>query len=184
MKPPELSTILSRFKRSTFHARLFVNDEATPVEIEYRGSRMTIRNLEDLPPYVQLEEGIVKVSDDGYKWEKVDDEEESQELQIYRILDPSWVLEVTSFEHYEKKPRFPVETWRGAYKVKELRLPDPVKNFLKQDGIFRWIRARVFDRTELLEMTQKDFPPFADTITLVFDSWRSISLLYYTLFIP
>jgi hypothetical protein len=170
MNPPELPIILHNFKRRTVHARLLVNNVATPVEIEYRGSRMTIRNLEDLPPYVRLEEDVVKASDDSYNWERVDDEE-SQEFQIYRVLDPNWVLDITRFEPYDEEPRFPVETWHGTYNVEELRLPDRVKNFLMEGGSQRWIRARVFDHAELLEMTQEDFPPFADTITLEFDNW-------------
>lgn len=169
-----IDEIVNHFKEEKFvFARVILNAEATPVVIEYEPNKMTVNHLgEDLPPFLRFliydrKVKEIQASSDRIDWKPLE-EDIGQELKIYLLLNPTFLLPRIKLERPPIKvtPRnFFIE---GSYHVGELDLSQHVKEYFEEEGnIERWIKLYVIDK-HLLFISQQDFPPFQDTITLLF----------------
>lgn len=162
-----LSEVLNPFKSGQAQARLFVNDAPTNVVLTWDRSSMTIENLEDLPHVRLHPDGRLEISKDATEWLRTD-EEMASSLQVYRTLDPIAILPKTEFINVAERGAFTIK--EGNYSVNRLDLPNTVVKFFERHGdTRRWVRVSQLDGM-LVELTQRDFPPFPDMISLNFFS--------------
>jgi len=165
-----IAKMTERFKEERIlFASVIVNAEITPIFLEYEPDKITINNLgEDLPPFIRIwrDEKKVKASSDKIKWLELD-EHESQELQIYRLLDPVFLLPGVDVERTVEVTSkiFLID---GSYPVNKLDFPQAlIEHFEEEKNLLRWIRLYILD-DGLLSMSQQDFPPYSDVVTLLF----------------
>jgi|RhiMethySRZTD1v2_1073278.scaffolds.fasta_scaffold539570_2 hypothetical protein len=173
------------FNNSSRDARLFVNNSPSSVEVRYSLEQagdnnvfkaITIRNLVGLPPFIRFLENSDSIatesSSNGLEWTKHTGEE-SQQVQIYRLFDPNIILPIAKIQKarisiFRERPKLERIQFEGKYSTHNLFLPDQVKKFFwKCKETVRWLRVEFFNE-ELLFMAQKDFPPFKDTLNLMF----------------
>jgi hypothetical protein len=142
------------------------NNILTPVTIEYEQTKIVVCNLAgDFPPFVCIQnDGKAEGSFDRTKWLRFSDDEIS-ELQAFRLLDPRFILPhiQTGSESTEKRSII-----NGSYPIEKLGLPSIVRDYFKELKIVnRWVCLHAFE-DYLLSMTQHDFPPFLDSIKVIF----------------
>ena len=159
-------------------ANVLVNEKPTPLTLEYEPDRITLNNPgEDFPPFIRIWRDTRKIEASADKVEWSRSEEIEKELQLYLILDPAFLLpHVFGERTVETKVGIMID---GFYNVDELGFPSLLAGYFKEEGnIRRWIR--LFSVGEyLLSMSQQDFPPYNDTVTLLF---KNISPYLYPIF--
>jgi hypothetical protein len=156
-------------RKKTVFASLVRNAELTPVTFEYERDKTIMSGLgEDLPPFVRIwKSGKIEGSLNRISWLEFGPDA-TCELQIYRLFDPVSVLPRVRISGPTEEPLSIVE---GSYEIADLDLPSSLFEYFKEEkSLSRWIRLRVF-KDDLLSMSQQDFPPYSDTITLVFSDW-------------
>jgi hypothetical protein len=139
------------------------------VTFEYERDKTVISGLgEDLPPFVRMwKSGKIEGSLNRIDWLEFD-LDTTRELQIYRLFDPISVLPHVRIAGPTEEPLSVVE---GSYEIADLKLPPSLLEYFKEEkSLSRWIRLRVF-KDDLLSMSQHDFPPYSDTLTLIFSDW-------------
>lgn len=167
------------------YAKVLVNSNPTQVEVKFRGLYTEMRNLQEFPLFVSLllqpqthqsqyenpfetpglPQYIAKESEDGREWHEIDDKEISEGLQIYCLYNPSFILPKVKFKLVHGIVPTVIE---GEYSIESLSIPETVKEFFKDNNeLIRTVRI-THHNNHLVNMTQKDFPPFNDQITLEF----------------
>lgn len=165
-----LAKLSARFKEERMiFASVFINNELTSIMLEYEPDEITINNLgEELPPFIRIrrEARRVKASSDRIEWFELS-EYEDQQLQIYRLLDPVFLLPHIHVERtIEVFPKTFIKD--GSYKIDKLDFPSALTEYFKEEeNLFRWIRLYASDN-QLLSLSQQDFPPSSDIVTLHF----------------
>jgi len=169
--------LMNHFKEEKMiFANVLINAKVTPLTIEYESDKIAISNLgEDLPPFLRIwrEKEKVEASLDRIKWFELP-EEESRELQIYLLLDPVFLLPHVEIKRaVEFRPK--VFLIDGSYYVEKLKLPDTIVRYFKEEeNLLRWIRFYSING-HLISMSQQDFPPYPDVVTLIFEPYCLLS---------
>lgn len=173
--------LLKGFNSQPREARLYVNGSPTAVEVFYESlptkeqQIMIIKNLSESYPYIRFNRMeynmIIESSNNGIEWIPSEEQEENQQIQIYRIFDPNIIISGFEFEKSQSFESNGMEFIRaeGYYSIDQSNeLPTEVKAFFKMEkDSKRWIRITTANN-ELFAMTQRDFPPFTDTLSLKF----------------
>jgi hypothetical protein len=151
-------------------ARVLLNNKIASLTIEYEQDKITLNNLgEDLPRFLRIwrNKRRAEASFDRVKWSELD-KDESEELQIYHLLDPRFILPEVKVEK-PLKIVHPYILIDCSLNIEELDLPESVIHYLKEEGAqIRWIRL-CSKNNQLVYMSQQDFPPYTDTVTLIFN---------------
>jgi hypothetical protein len=169
--------LLENFFKTTKFSRVSINDLNTSVEVKFEREKMEIRNLQDFYPFMSFDligsgNNIVKLkisySQNGYDWNVLDDTDMTNQLEIFLLYHPIFILTNTKFEI--KTDYIPSEI-EGIYFIEDLPFHADVKQFFKENNEnMRTVRI-LHDNEQLIRMTQKDFPPFNDQVSLKFSGY-------------
>lgn len=174
-----IKSVKGYFPKVIIYSQMYVNDFPTQVEIKYSPEFMEIRNLEELPDMrfdMETLNGTttrILVSGDGETWNVLEDSEMEQDLQIYRLLHPLFVLPHLEFEVSEIVDVTELNV-EATYTLESMPFPPSVKEFFSQNNEKRRrLRLTLVPGwgypTYIAQITQRDFPPFRDTITIRFN---------------
>lgn len=149
-------------------ANVLVNEKPIPLTLEYEPDRITLNNPgEDFPPFIRIWRSTRKIeaSLDRVEWSR--SEEIEEELQLYLILDPAFLLpHVSSERTIETEIGVMID---GIYSVDKLDFPPLLTGYFREEeNTRRWVRLFSIG-AYLVSMSQQDFPPYTNTVTLLFD---------------
>lgn len=190
MRPPFIIPLVVEFRRNDKYAMYSQKDrygDKFEIILKYSNLYMEIRNLQEISPYIRISrsppENIeqspifspVEGSDNGVEWKALEDDEIAESFQIYRVFDPVFILPQCEFESESAESGKYLE---GYYNVEHLRLPTSIKKlFGENEENIRKIGIRYYlspppspPYHQLYAMTQNDFPPFTEAISLTFSS--------------
>lgn len=179
----EIHNAINKFHEHRVHGQVTVNNLNSPVQILYSPGELEIRNLIDSFSAIKFleyeaEQHQIKIRDNEGRWISPDVDDGLNELQIYRLLDPRLLLPkmtITDTRRDEKRLNdkdFELDTITASFDVKALSLPLEVGKFFddhnitKRDVLF-YVITSTYD-SNLVEMFQKDLPPFEDSVGVKF----------------
>lgn len=166
-------------KEKTFFAKVSVNCKKIGVTIEYFPPlEMRVSGLEpEYPPYVRFKNGLIKISLDKEKWERI---EPDSGIQILRLLDPRVlltparpsILKVAEYFRTDEEFGFvgvyDIEYLNKVEKLK-LQLPKEIISWIVEKGQKSRLVTLLLRRDYLIDkMTQNDLPPSTEVVTLTF----------------
>jgi len=166
-------------KEKTFFAKVSINCKKIGVTIEYFPPlEMQVSGLEpEYPPYVRFTNGLIKISYDKEKWEKI---EPDSGIQILRLLDPRVlltparppILDMAKFfktlEEFGFVGEYDIEYLNKVERLK-LQLPKELVSWVVEKGQKRRLVTLLLRRDYLIDkMTQNDLPPSTEVVTLTF----------------
>jgi len=172
-----IKQLLENFIKTTKFSKVSVNNVYSSVEVKFEREIMEIRNLADFYPFLSFkiqrpENNLIGLkisySQNGEEWYELNDADMTNQLEIFLLYHPLFVLPRTKFEIRDD---FIPQTIEGRYSIADLPFHSDVKQFFSEnDENSRKVRIVHYDN-HLTHMTQKDFPPFNEVVSLEFSGY-------------